>query len=113
MENWYWVAFGCLFTFGFMAIGHYLPRAKEIEWDQNRMLISAGELLGRYIYGVGVIFIGFGLTQFGQNDHLPPLADLSIIIAIAGLTTLACYGWDRLIKWLRRIRKYEAIDDER
>ena len=111
MTSWYWVVLGCLFAFAFMAIGHYLPRAKEIEQDSyDRLLLNKSEVLGRYIYGVGVIFIGFGITQLG-SDNLWPVLDLALVIAVAGLTVLACYGWDHLIKRLRRARKYESIDD--
>jgi len=111
MPYWYWVVLGCLFTFAFEAIGHYLPRAKEIERDsQNRLLLTSPEVLGRYIYGTGIMFIGFGITQVGPNG-CPPVLALALVIATAGLTVLACYGWDHLIKRLRRVRKHEAIDN--
>lgn len=111
MTSWYWVALGGLFTFGLIALGHYLPRAKEVETNERgHMLIDTSELLGRYVFGVGVIVVGFIIIQAGQGDWWQ-VVELLLVVAVGGLTVFGCYAWDRLVKRLRRARKYEAVDD--
>ena len=111
MNDWYWVSLGCLISLVLLVIAHYLPRIKEVEINEDgQMIIGVRELLFRYVVGVGALAIGFSAIQVGQQDY-EQILELAIVGLVGGLSVILWYAWDHFIKWIRKLRKYEAVSD--
>ena len=104
MQELIWLAVGCIVTAALLALGHYVPVPivnTRPRTEDPRTPQTATGLLCRYAWGVGSILTGFCVARLPLGDWQTPLA-LGAVILSGGLSTLACYGWDRVIMALTR-----------
>ena len=96
---WPWLAVGAGFTALLLAMGHWAP------WEPPL------PILGRYVYGVSAILIGFIVWRMGANDPVTSIGLLAVA-ATGGGTVWLCYRIDAFVIKLRKARKAERDDDE-
>lgn len=89
-----------------LAVGHWIPAP----WG-GRMPTTVWQLIGRYIYGVSVLWLGMMLGLWWIGQWIMGLW-LLMVIGIGGLVVMLAYGWDRIVQAVRQSRMSEAVDAE-